>query len=907
MPTLVNMGGGATSLASIIRSIKVTQQPNKMIYAMNEAFDTTGLQVSAFYAMGNSSEITNWTTSPADGDPITTNPTTVTVSANDDKGNEHHVTFQVVCKYVTGIAVTTPPNKTKYKVGENLDTTGMVVTATYSNGDTAIVTPVVSANGQPVAKGTSSFNISYTQDGVTVTTSQDITAIYPTSLSVTSVPTKTKYKVGETFDDSNMIVTAMFSDSSTTEVVTASCAYDTTTPFVKTDDAVAISYTGYGETVATSQAVTVIYPTSIAVSTGSAKSKYKVGEAFDSTGMVVTATFSDNITTEDVTASCTLSPDNGDTLTKSATEIAVSYTGYGETCTTTQAITMIWPTSLSLATAPTKTKYKVGETFDGTGMTVTATFSDGTTTENVTSSATYDSSTALVKGATTHAIEYTGYGETVSCNANISVIYPTSIAVTTNPTKMSYAGGEALNLSGMVITATFSDNSTTEVVNYTSSSPANGATLAAGQNTRTVTITYTGYGETCTTSFDVSMVYPTAVALKYTPANNNSYIADQQLDLTPSSGTVTYTITYNNGSTSDVTSGVTVSPAIGTQLTSSHTKYTLSYTGGGTTVTHDYDLTIKYVTSIAVTTEPTKKTYFSGESFDKTGMVVTATYSDSSTGTISNNAISITPSGALSTSNSYVTISYTNNGTAHTTTQSVTVTNPIVSWATGTGAEIKQMMDAVDAGQITLAGTTWAVGNERSVHLAGNINEDVKFVVEDIGGTTSGGTAYHFAVGQKNGLSATRQMNSSDTNSGGYNSSAMKTFIEGDYQTALQNATTGNFWEAVKSATHKSQIYSSGLQSTTAKVILHSIFEFCSSYTYAGDETTANGFHQFSWYTTTANRIKTQGEGGSANYVWTRSALTNSSGGFCRVHADGSAAFDYRASFSYLAAPFCVI
>jgi hypothetical protein len=41
---------------------------------------------------------------------------------------------------VTGITVTTPPTKIQYNLGEELDTTGMVVTAAYSDGSTVAVT-----------------------------------------------------------------------------------------------------------------------------------------------------------------------------------------------------------------------------------------------------------------------------------------------------------------------------------------------------------------------------------------------------------------------------------------------------------------------------------------------------------------------------------------------------------------------------------------------------------------------------------------------------------------------------------------------------------------------------------------------------------------------------------------------
>lgn len=238
-----------------------------------------------------------------------------------------------------------------------------------------------------------------------------------------------------------------------------------------------------------------------------------------------------------------------------------------------------------------------------------------------------------------------------------------------------------------------------------------------------------------------------------------------------------------------------------------------------------------------------------------------------------------------------------------------------VTWANSSESEIAELLTALDENNMTLYDYGWRVGDERNVYLAGNINEDVVFVIEDLNNVTSGGTSYHAAVGQKDGLRTTRKMNSSNTNSGGYNSSAMKSFIEGDYQTALQNATTGNFWSSVKSATHKSQIYSSGLQSTTAKVILHSIFETNSNNTHYGgnnwaqympDETTANGFHQFEWYKTSANRIKHQGIGGSANTSWSRSAFTTDGHGVWGVYTDGTSTYSYT-SGSLLVAPLCCI
>ena len=76
--------------------------------------------------------------------------------------------------------------------------------------------------------------------------------------------------------------------------------------------------------------------------------------------------------------------------------------------------------------------------------------------------------------------------------------------------------------------------------------------------------------------------------------------------------------------------------------------------------------------SIAVTTAPNKTEYQEGEAFDKTGMVVTATYSDSSSKTITN--YEVLDGASLQYGQKYVTISYTENGVTRIVTQAITVT-----------------------------------------------------------------------------------------------------------------------------------------------------------------------------------------------------------------------------------------
>ena len=77
------------------------------------------------------------------------------------------------------------------------------------------------------------------------------------------------------------------------------------------------------------------------------------------------------------------------------------------------------------------------------------------------------------------------------------------------------------------------------------------------------------------------------------------------------------------------------------------------------------------LSGISVKTAPDKVNYTEGELFDATGMVIEATYSDSSTAAVT--SYTYAPTAALTTSDTEVTISYTEGGVTKTCTQAITV------------------------------------------------------------------------------------------------------------------------------------------------------------------------------------------------------------------------------------------
>ena len=88
-----------------------------------------------------------------------------------------------------------------------------------------------------------------------------------------------------------------------------------------------------------------------------------------------------------------------------------------------------------------------------------------------------------------------------------------------------------------------------------------------------------------------------------------------------------------------------------------------------TNVTITYNCTPKHQTGVEIATEPTKTTYGSGQTFDPTGMVVKAVYSNG--GKVVTDHYSVSPSRPLTTDDTYVVITCG----GFSTTQSITVTD----------------------------------------------------------------------------------------------------------------------------------------------------------------------------------------------------------------------------------------
>ena len=132
---------------------------------------------------------------------------------------------------------------------------------------------------------------------------------------------------------------------------------------------------------------------------------------------------------------------------------------------------------------------------------------------------------------------------------------------------------------------------------------------------------------------------------------------------------------YSNGDSATITDGTGVTITSGATLSEGTNTVVVSYTDSYGTASSSISITAAAaisLSSIAITTAPTKTTYNEGEMFSSAGMVVTATYSDSSTANVTSSC-TYSPNGALATTDNEITVSYTYKDVTKTATQAITV------------------------------------------------------------------------------------------------------------------------------------------------------------------------------------------------------------------------------------------
>ena len=224
----------------------------------------------------------------------------------------------------------------------------------------------------------------------------------------------------------------------------------------------------------------------------------------------------------------------------------------------------------------------------------------------------------------------------------------TGIELNVGSVKRLYTYGDSLDLTGLIVTANYSDKTSKVVTEYTTD-PSNGSVLNESGN-KNVTVSYEGKS----LSFSVFVELALENIRLNTESVKKTYSQGEALDLTG----LVVDAGYNDGSYVPV-SNYTTNPSNGTVLNEIGDKeVTVTYKDK----TEKFIITVnKALTGITINKDSLQKEYTWGSPFWAIGLVVTAHYSDGSTETVPSTDYTITPeerSGLIIPGEQTVTVSY---------------------------------------------------------------------------------------------------------------------------------------------------------------------------------------------------------------------------------------------------------
>ena len=453
-----------------------------------------------------------------------------------------------------------------------------------------------------------------------------------------------------------------------------------------------------------------------------------------------------------------------------------------------------------------------------------------------------------------------------------------SIAVTTPPAKTVYEYGDSFQSAGMVVTATYSDGASAAVSNY-SISP----TTFTSVGSQSVTISYTENGVTKTSTTAVTVNKKTISAV---PSQSGA-------------------LTYNGSSQSPTWSGYSATQMTigGTTSGTNAGSYTATFTpkanyrwADGTTTAKSVSWSIGKAagslsispTTLTLDTTTKSKTITVTRSGDG---AISATSSNTAAATVSVSGNTVTVTGKASGS-ATITVSVAE-GTNHTApaskTCAVTANFFNSNFASNTW---EQIIAACQSGSVP---DTWVTGDSKIMTIDG---ADYQF---DIVGKnhdtyTAGGFA-PLTFGLHDCYGTKYPMNSSGTNSTGWNDSKMRTetlpAILAKMPENIQNGI-----RAVNKLTATSGS-NSAIKTASDKLFSFSEMEVCGSATvsYNGEG------KQYDYYKAGNSKVKKVGS--TASRWWLRSPDASTSYLFCAVNANGSVGNNYASSLSGVCFGFC--
>lgn len=511
--------------------------------------------------------------------------------------------------------------------------------------------------------------------------------------------------------------------------------------------------------------------------------------------------------------------------------------------------------AIDITKAPNKVNYRPGQTFDPAGMEVTATYSNGATL--LATGWTYSPTGALAEGTQSVTIVYTEGGVSAQASQAITV-QKASFAVPSQGSPLVYTGGQQ----------------SPDWTGYDSAEMTIGGTSAA-----------TDAGD-YQAIFSLKDKVGTQWADGTTEDKTVSWsIGRATVNVPTQSGSLTYngeaqSPSWSGYDSSKMTMGGTTS---GTNAGSYDANFTTTANyqwPDGTTEAKTVSWSIqKAAGSLSISPE--------SMTLDTSATSKVITVTRAGTGAIS--AQSSAPTiASVSVSGNQVTVTGLANGSANITISVAADTNytaPASKQCSVTVSLLKdnfadnEWSEIIAACQSGNVPASWVVGNYKNMTINGKAYR-IDIIGKNHDTYAAGGTA-PLTFQMHDCYTETKQMNSSNTNSGGWQNSAMRT----THLPAILNMMPAEVKAAIRDVQKKSSAgnQSSSIQTTNDKLFLLSEIEIFGSTTYSF----AGEGKQYAYYQ--AGNSKVKNLSGSAYYWWERSPYSSNSTAFCFVISGGDA------------------
>lgn len=455
-----------------------------------------------------------------------------------------------------------------------------------------------------------------------------------------------------------------------------------------------------------------------------------------------------------------------------------------------------------------------------------------------------------------------------------------SIAITHGPNKTSYRPGQTFDPAGMTVEATYSNGAKATATGWTYDP---GGPLTEG--TESVTILYTEGGVTAQAQQAVT-VQKASIAVP-TQSGSLTYNGNAQSP------------TWSGYDQAEMTLGGTTT---GTGAGSYNATFTLKDTVGtqwadGTTEPKTVPWSIQKAAG-SLSLNPESLT------LDTNNPSKTITVTRAGTGAIS---AQCEPSSvaSVSVSGNQITVTGLENGSATVTVNVAADSNYNAASPAQCAVEVSFLKDnfadnewseIIAACQSGNVPASWVVGNYKNMTINGKAYRiDIIGKNHDDYADGSGKAPLTFQM--HDCYDETKQMNSSNTNNGGWNSCAMRS----THLPTILNLMPAEVKAAIREVQKKTSAgnQSSSIQTTNDKLFLLSEIEIfgATTYSFAGEGT------QYEYYAAGNTTIKKVN--GSARYWWERSPYSDDTNRFCIVNISGNADYDNASASGGVSFGFC--